>query len=61
MLTREGLLVHMESQVNCSDDPVYATGSKRSHTEGKCVTYRGFTNSSLDFKRPANGPISIWE
>ena len=36
---------------------VYARGSKRPHTGGKCVTCSGFTNSHWTLKRPAKGPV----
>ena len=36
---------------------VYARGSKRSHTGGKCVTCSGLTNFCWNLKRPAKGPV----
>ena len=40
---------------------VYARGSKRSHTGGKCVTCRGLTNSHWTLNALLWAPSSIWE
>ena len=40
---------------------VYARGSKRSHTGGKCVTCTGITNSRWTLNALQRAPSSIWE
>ena len=40
---------------------VYARGSKRSHTGGKCVTCSGLTNSRWTLNALQRAPSSIWE
>ena len=40
---------------------VYARGSKRSHTGGKCVTWCGLTNTRWTLNTLQRAPSSIWE
>ena len=39
---------------------VYARGSKRSHTGGKCVTCSGLTNSRWTLNALQTAPSSLW-